>query len=65
MITLEIEHLLLLNGFLFLMMGLLFTPFYIVGGLSCLASYSVDLIKRIPEDIELGDLPNNLKKQID
>lgn len=47
MIRLEIEHIILMAGILILLMGLLWDAFYILGAIFCLASYIIDLVKRM------------------
>jgi len=53
-ITIESEHWLLLTGILFIIMGLMFAAFFTVGMIACVASYAIDLTKRIKET-DLGE----------
>lgn len=60
-ITLGVEHGLLLFGLLFMLMGILWFSFFIIGVTGVVCSYAVDLVKRMKET-DLGDVPDILKK---
>jgi len=63
-IELSSEHFLLLGGLLFMLMGILWFTFFIIGVSAAVCSYAIDLTKRIKET-DLGDIPEILKEQVE
>jgi len=65
-ITIESEHFTLLAGLLFMLMGILWFTFFIIGVSAVVCSYAIDLTKRVKEcDYDCQNLPESLRKQTD